>query len=346
MKISETNIRLIVRSLNNELTKEEQVELSEWLDSNPAHKKNYYRIKDVWDTMYFNKIRKNISVEDDWDKLLLKASDIELQKSKKKQSAFINKKSYINIRRAVQIAAVFIIALGMGIFLNRLLPEQEEFATINVPYGAKTQLDLPDGSKVWINSGSSLTYPVDLEQKNTTLFLEGEAYFDISKIKGRQLNVKTSTLTVQVHGTSFNVCAYPNDKRSYVTLVEGSVMLFSNTKKWTTNLIPGQSSFVVEGGGPQILNTNTDIYTSWKEDKIVFRKETLEEIAKKMERWYNVEIIFKDEELRNFKFSGTFLKHKPVEQVFKSLNIMNKHIDFVFESRPDQKDIIYIIKNN
>ena len=169
---------------------------------------------------------------------------------------------------------------------------------------------------------------------------------ELARDKHHPFIAHTKSFSAEVLGTSFNISAYSTSVHANLTLVEGSVLLCSEDQKWNKTLMPGQIAEMADGKIHIVSDANTDFYTSWKEGKIVFRNETLDEIAKKMERWYNVEIRFKDVELKSLQFSGTFLKYKPVEQVFKSLSIMNDRIDFVYETRNDQKNLINIYRKN
>ena len=244
---------------------------------------------------------------------------------------------------------MILIAIIAGALLHLLLPdpfEEIRYTEIVVPPGQMTQIKLPDGSKIWLNSGSVFKYPTDFVHTTREVFLDGEAFLEVARDKHNPFIVNSGKFSAEVLGTSFNISAYSTDHRASLTLVEGSVLLRSEEKKWSRTLAPGQKATLANGEIPNISNVNTDFYTSWRGGRIVFRNETLEEIAKKMERWYNVEIQFKDEELKSLLFSGTFLKYKPVEQVFKTLSIMNNQIDFVYENRSDQKNLIYITKNN
>ncbi len=248
------------------------------------------------------------------------------------------------LRAAVIVIALISGAIGHSLFYQTNHPVL--YSEITVPLGQMTRIKLPDGSKVWINSGSVFKYPAEFDKSSRDIYLDGEAFMEIAKNPQKPFIVNTANFSVKVLGTSFNVDAYSDDKHASVTLVEGSVFLQSNKKEWSKNMIPGQIALINEGKNPSISEVRTEFYTAWKEGKIVFRKETLEEISKKLERWYNVEICFADEELKNLKFSGTFLKYKPIEQVFRSFGIMDHRIDFVMEDKADQKSVIKIMKRN
>lgn len=245
-------------------------------------------------------------------------------------------------------AAIVLVAMFSGAVLHALLQEKPQnlYTEISVPAGQMTQIKFPDGSKVLLNSGSVIKYPTMFGNTSRDISIDGEAFMEIAKNPHKPFRVTTSKFSVEVLGTTFNITAYSNDNHSDVTLIEGSVKLITDNNRKTQKISPGESAAIIDGSLTAIAQVNTQFYTSWKDGKIVFRKETLEEIAKKLERWYNVEIRFADEDLKKEIFSGTLLKYKPVEQVFKSLILLNKDVDFVSESRIDQKDIIYVKRRN
>lgn len=244
-------------------------------------------------------------------------------------------------------AAVILIAVISGASLHALfqgMGKEIHYSEIIVPPGQMTQIKLSDGSKIWLNSGSVFKYPTEFDKSTREVFIDGEAFMEVAKNPHKPFVVNTHKFSVEVLGTSFNIDAYSDDNKADVTLVEGSVLLSSKEKNWKKKMVPGQIASIKNGELPLVSEVNTEFYVSWTEGKIVFRKESLETIAKKLERWYNVEIKFKSDELKKLEFSGTFLMYKPVEQVFRSLSIMDGHIDFVSENRTDEKNIIYISK--
>jgi len=253
------------------------------------------------------------------------------------------------LRSSFARAAIILMALLSGALIYSKVSDyipSGEYAEITVPLGQMTMVRLPDGTQVWLNSGTSLKYPAKFDHSSRQVFLDGEAYFSVSHNERKPFTVFAGNFSLTVLGTSFNVDAYSEDPNSSVTLVEGSVVLQDNKASWKKKLYPGQMATIGrKEKAPTIVDTNTDFYTSWKEGKVVFKSETFEEIANKLERWYNVEINFEDPGLKRLKFSGTFLKYKPIEQVFSSICIMNPVIGFKMENRVGQKNRIIIYKS-
>ncbi|MCH4553058.1 FecR family protein [Aestuariibaculum lutulentum] len=205
---------------------------------------------------------------------------------------------------------------------DELITEQPKINTLNVPVGGVYQIKLPDGTKVWLNSATSLEFPERFVGEQRVVTLKGEAYFDVTKSK-RPFIVKTNSADITVLGTQFNVSSYEDDGYFSSTLVEGSIALNSNLKdQSSTILAPGQRA-VIEKMNPSIdvASVDTQVYTAWKEGKFYFERESLEQILVKMSRWYNVDVIIENESLKNETFTGVAYKNKPVDYL---LNMISK----------------------
>jgi len=219
MQLDEIYISLIVRHLKNEISEDEKYRLFKWVYANPDNEKYFYTLKDIWETAKYDQVTAGAGTDAEWEKLTLSAI-------KRETDHFSRKKSVKRfLWQAARIAAIVIIAFGLGFFIQNYLPDEENYARVNVPYGAKSQIELPDGSKVWVNSGSTLKYPAGFDGKETDLFLDGEAFFEIVKNPKRKVNIKTSTLTIQVLGTRFNVKSYNDEDVVETTLVNGSISI-------------------------------------------------------------------------------------------------------------------------
>ncbi|SHG26397.1 FecR family protein [Salegentibacter echinorum] len=197
--------------------------------------------------------------------------------------------------------------------------EEIVFNTLRIPYGKRFEIQLSDGSRVFMNSGSSLKYPVNFPKNDKRqVFLTGEAFFKVAKDNERPFVVEAQNLKVGVLGTEFNVSAYPEDTTTNVVLVEGSVALgIKEGQEETTILKPGQLGAANRSNNNlKISEVETDIYTSWMQGALVFRNISFENILKKMERHYNVKIINKDIALAREKFNASFGK-EPLDNILK-----------------------------
>lgn len=243
-------------------------------------------------------------------------------------------------------AAVFVFALALGgvlsVFLNQQ-NESESFAEVKVPLGQMSEVTLYDGTKVWLNSGTTLKYSNKFGKDNRDVKVEGEAFFDVQK-SDMPFKVQLKSSEVEVLGTQFNVVSYLNDPFSEVTLVEGSVKLNNLTGTTIAQLKPEQQIIIDEKSKKaQIKQVETDFYVSWTEGKIVFNDETLSEISKRLERWYNVEIRLTSTEVEDLHFSGTILKSKPFSQITLAFELLLP-INVDYKHIPGDRDLVTISK--
>lgn len=180
--------------------------------------------------------------------------------------------------------------------------------TLAVPGGGEYQLLLSDGTRIWMNAGSVLRYPTSFVEGKREVFLKGEAFFEVAKDTRHPFIVHTDRLSVEVLGTSFNLSAYP-DYKIYATLEKGHIKV--STSKTSVVLNPDQQA-VIEAGNDDIVTRDVPAYlfTSWAKGNYEFRNTPLEEIAAQLSRWYNVEICFKNESLKNKKFAGIIFRNE------------------------------------
>lgn len=203
-------------------------------------------------------------------------------------------------RGLLSAAAILILGLVIGtvFYVQRYAPGITT-KNISTPYGGKTQFVLPDGSLVWLNSGSTFTYP-DRFDGERIVELNGEAYFEVKKQK-EPFKVRTEYGEVEVLGTEFNVKAYP-DETFCTTLEQGSVV-FTNNQGKKAKLEP-RMQVVLDSENFELRWVDTELFTSWRDGKLIFKDEPLQKIAIQLERWYNVKIDLKDEQIKQLRFSG------------------------------------------
>ena len=219
-----------------------------------------------------------------------------------------------------QIAAVLlfpVLLVTAYLLINNNNFQDGAWAEIRSPAGARTQFMLPDGTSGWLNSGSSIQYPVGF--KNREVKITGEAYFDVAKKNNEKFIVQTPALDITVLGTKFNVAAYLEDNFVEVVLEEGKVKLDGKNKAFSEFLSPAER-FVLDTNQKkgEISKVDAGIYSAWKDGKLVFRDEPLSEVLKKMERWYNVQFVMEDEQLKTYIYQATF-KDETLEEVMRLL---------------------------
>lgn len=215
------------------------------------------------------------------------------------------------------------------------------YTTLKIPNGKKFEVVLSDGTLVYMNSGSSLRYPVKFIKGNSRkVFLSGEAFFDVEKDVHHPFIVSTNAIDVEVLGTEFNVTAYPEDSETNTVLVEGSVKLSSSSKNYNSSVLlkPGyKAEWNNSEGTSKLTEVDTDIYTGWMDGKLIFRNLSFHQIISKMERYYGVNIDNTFDSLNSEVFTATF-ENEPLEEVLASFS-ENKKFSFSIE-----KDRVIITK--
>ena len=195
------------------------------------------------------------------------------------------------------------------------------FNTIQTPQGGQYQVILPDSTRVWLNASSSLRYPVEFNGKSRDVTLEGEAYFEVMKDRLKPFSVHSKDQTVQVLGTHFNVKAYDDEPALMTTLLEGSVEI-SSQNIGIRKLLPGQQSVVDVRSKKLIVQTaDTDAAIAWKNGLFMFDHESLDVIMRKIGRWYNVEVVYQDNDTRKYIFEGSVSRFTNVSEILHMLQV-------------------------
>ncbi len=195
-----------------------------------------------------------------------------------------------------------------------------KYNILSTPLGGEYQLVLPDGSKVWLNSGSTLRFPTAFIGSERIVELKGEAYFDIAKNPKMPFLVRTNNaMDIKVLGTQFNVMAYDDEKNINTTLIEGSVEVLKESGK--TTLKPGQEAILNKrSGNIKVASADLEQAIAWKNGYFIFYNENIESIMRKVSRWYNVDIVYQGN-LNNKDFVGTISRNKNVSELLKMLEL-------------------------
>lgn len=189
--------------------------------------------------------------------------------------------------------------------------------TLLVPRGGMYSLELEDGTRVWLNADSRLEYPAVFPSGRREVSLSGEAYFAVARDTSAPFTVRTARGDVRVLGTEFNVKCYADEGVMEATLVEGQVGL-SKEGAGSVVLEPGEQAVVGEGvQGIAVREVNVQHYIGWRENRLSFQGETLEEIMQVLARWYDIEVVFEDARLRGLEFSGNLDKYTDIDSFFR-----------------------------
>ena len=233
------------------------------------------------------------------------------------------------------------VALGYVIASYRMNKIDWNASTsFNIPNAEMGNVVLPDGSKVKLNSSSQLKYPLKFISSRE-VFLTGEAFFEVTSDPGKPFFVHVDGFTVKVTGTQFNVKSYPGTNPE-VTLEKGKITVINKGGDQTVELKPNQN-LIFDKAQNRFFVTTTDphLKTDWTQGKIFMKNQTIEEMAKILERWYDVKIVFDNESIRKVRLTGTILKNKPIEQILNVL-VKSESIDFRYFDDSNDRKIIHI----
>ena len=199
---------------------------------------------------------------------------------------------------------------------------------IETPKGGKYQINLPDGSKVWLNSSSTLRYPALFSGNTREVELNGEAFFDVAKDNTKPFKVIAKDQIVEVLGTQFNINSYSDEGTFKTTLIEGSVKIIY--KDEVVLLSPGQQ-FQPNSRSAKVLEADTEEVIAWKNGYFLFKNEDIQSIMRKVSRWYNVEVTYSGE-IPQVGFGGNISRSKDISEVLNVLQLTNA-VHFKVEGR-------------
>lgn len=338
---------IITGFLTGDITDTEREELNQWLRADSANADFFNEMANVWRISALADKGSDVDLAGYWTRLESRI------KSDKRSIPFRN----ITVK-ITGIAAAVLFAFIAGGMLGWLLLKnggnagEVHMCQVVTPNGTRSELLLADGSMVWLNAGSTISYPSDFTGDTREVELTGEAFFQVKSDKSRPFIVKSSGLQIKALGTSFNVKAYPGDTELAATLVEGKIVIEGKSKeegRFSYTLEPRQSMVFVTSSGSEASDTgervrplsvskeakgdkpaisrvqlasnvNTVLYTSWKDKRWVIEQESLTDLLMQLQRRYNVEIICRPEELQGYSFSGT-IENETFEQVLNILQL-------------------------
>ncbi|MCD6367035.1 MAG: DUF4974 domain-containing protein [Bacteroidales bacterium] len=351
----EVDIKLIKKFLQKKCNHNEHELVLNWFTHIRYEKKLKYIIQEHWDEIELESPDYDLNTSRFLDKL---HHLIHLDSYKKSRDIPFYRKAYQQFSKIAAILLLPVLVISTWYFLTdrRFFVKEEKtiYAEIYSPLAARTRFELPDGSTGWLNSGSSLKFPVKFYGPQRKVELSGEGFFNVVKNSEKPFVVKTSDMNITALGTRFNVLAYPDDETCEITLESGKVVFEkireSGEPVKRVELQPNHQLVISRKRG--IIDTREVVpekYTSWKEGKLILRNDPMNEVVKKIGRWYNVEIDLKDKELESYTYRATF-EDETLSEVLKLLKLTSP-IDYVEQQRemlPDgtftKKKIIFFLK--
>lgn len=322
--------KLIVRYFQEEINEEELRELETWIAESSENKIYFFQLKKISDSSrraVWSEAEKEASWQKMYDRLEAGNEPKEpvLAESPVSRSLFW-----------LKYAAVILIALTAGWGMNEFLfaPANTVQAEVAEPVyneikiekgGRGNTLLLSDGSRVILNAATTFRYPANFSADSRTVYLDGEAYFEVEKDEAKPFIVKLKKQDVTVLGTSFNVEAYSDESYSTVTLFSGSVSLDAYDESGEAMskmfLKPGQRALSDNlSGSVSLENIDTSLAEAWTTGKYKFKDEPLSSIARRLEKYYDVQVHIETESLRQMKYTGTFSLEQDIQEVLNVLN--------------------------
>jgi ferric-dicitrate binding protein FerR (iron transport regulator) len=337
LNISSKEKKALIDYFSGHLTAEDSTILNNWIEKSKENQLFFDQLSDIWQSANFIKHHETIDVEEAWKEIQYR-----LHKSNSGQQQ--------NRFKWLKVAAILILAFIAGGFGHYFLSQKPEptqpplHVEYVAPLGSRSFIKMPDGSKIWLNAGTTLNYTTSFGSGNRKVKLSGEAFFEIAKNPHLPFIVQTSELNITALGTKFNVKAYDEEKTIETTLIEGSVKLEGNNFKLAEDVVLKRNEKAIFTKKAQTVQINdkkqlpanelTEVkpktelkiissvepapIISWKEERWVINNEKLGSLSRKLERRFAVNIIFENELLKEYSFGGT-LEDETLEQVLDAI---------------------------
>lgn len=335
--------KLLHKYIANKCTSEEIDAIFSWIKKQPDKLQEETLLKSYWDKIEVKDMVLDKHARQRLDKI---HHTINLNQSERKSETkirFLNPKDF-RIRQLFTRAAVILLIPILTILVYTQFFQDEFYSRLSSgqkyelvsPAGSRIHFELSDGTKVWLNHESKIIYPQRFTGNTRTVELVGEAYFDVETDKTKPFIVESQGTAVKAIGTSFNVKAYPDDLFFETVLESGKVIILKDAfhkKTEVCKMEPGQHFVLDSETNKYTLKTEkTSKYVSWKEGKLTFEDDHLDQVIKRLSRWYNVDISIKDPELNSLTYTGTFVDETLYQVLEEMLEVVTP-ISFTVSER-------------
>lgn len=349
--------QFIIRVIKNEVTDEEREFFNQWLEESDENKEEFGKIALLWDKINIlpTPLSPDLSIE--WEKLKEKIVQSEFSAQEKayriytidqpeieftsgKQTRYFSEyfKRHIVFARIAAIILISIIAYQIINFPSHQNDKNEisepKFYEFVTQKGERATIPLADGSIVYLNAESKLTYPQFFDENKRYLKLEGEGYFSVKSDPEKPFIVQTGDRFTEVKGTEFNI-RYRKNKLS-VVVTKGVVVLYNQDSSKFVDLRKGELTVSTTNGFSQPIKVDTRLYTAWRENKLSFVSTPLSDILEEIERFYNVETVCKNKKILNRTLTGYFDSNS-LDEILAKISLA---LDFKFQ-RIGKKIIIF-----
>lgn len=303
---------IINKYLTGQCSEEELVEVNAWMKESEENARQLFRMEEIYHLGKFNQYadRKQMARA---EKQLYKKLDEE----KRKQNKILRMHRWM--KYAAMIAVILVIGGGSGYWLYQNGNNQHMMVAV-ANEGIVKEIILPDGTKVWLNNSATLKYPREFSEKARNVYLDGEAYFEVTKNRHKPFTVQSDAMRVRVLGTTFNFKCDKNYQIAEVTLIEGEIEVKGNKEEGQIILAPGQRAELNKNNGRlTVKQVNAKMDAVWHDNLIPFQKADIFTISKALERFYDIKIILSPDMRADKTYSGVLKKKSTIESVLKSL---------------------------
>lgn len=293
---------LIIAYLSGNISAEDNQMLKAWLSKDPANRTILRRCREIWITTQAERQATNYDWKAGFEKFCLRKEQQQQQTRSQRNYRLVKLLRYAALLVfAVSVAAVICYRQGSQSWKGQLADVE-----MNVPMGSTLSLRLPDGTQVSLNGGSTLSYPQSFGLKDRKVNLTGEAYFAIVHHSDKPIEILTSKMTVRDIGTKLNITNYPEDNQAKVVIDEGSVELKTGNDTQTSIIVAGQEAIIDKQSGRISIVSKQYDGNAWSKGELIFHNTTVADIAKRLERTYNIDISIHHPATANKRFYGTF----------------------------------------
>ena len=289
---------ILIKHFNGTATTEEERAVTEWL-SNPDNENEYHEYKEVW------KITGKVELFDSnkgWNKF----------KANLHENSGIHSNNQFRLIPFIKIAATLAVIIATGTLLYYLLHsgafrETHQYKYVATNEAIEEEIVLPDGSKVWLNQKSILNITKEFGENQRRVKLEGEAFFEVAKDANTPFIIETSRSSTTILGTSFNMRSYEDETEEIISMITGKVEFLSKTSNESIKVEAGKEATLTEKGKITLSAYENKNFLAWKTKRLSFIDEDLTVVITDVERYFNVSIRIENHELKNCKFTGTFV---------------------------------------
>ncbi len=340
----EEALRLIATYLGDDATAEERAELEAWIKDSPSNWDYFMKVKNIWHTLDKSIDPEDISTVDALDVVMKQIS---------------RKSTVIRLWKYFQTAAAILIiplVLG-GLFWERSNHTEKEkesgiYKEVFTSNGTRLAFNLEDGTKVWLNAGSSLKYPEKFTGNQRSVLLKGEAYFEVKSDKSKPFTVYTQSIAVRATGTKFNVRAFLDQNQTEVSLLSGKVAVSKTGQADNTvisNLKPSQHlNYDITTQQSGIVEGDMYKYIAWRDGKLLFRNDPLSDVLNRIGEFHNIHFQCTDRKLLEYRYHITFQNESLGEilEILKAsspmdFKIMKRNVGLTDGSVPSQEILIF-----